>query len=69
MRQWEENDAQQVPPEYEEELLYSAVTAQWNRLAREAAESPSLEIFRTIWTQSHAARSQMTLPDQGDWTT
>ncbi|TRZ18136.1 hypothetical protein HGM15179_008988 [Zosterops borbonicus] len=40
-RQWAETDAQEVPPEHEEEL-YSAVTKHWNSLSREAVESPSL---------------------------
>ncbi|RMB93967.1 hypothetical protein DUI87_29552 [Hirundo rustica rustica] len=48
MRQeeWAGTDAQEVPPEHEEELL-CAVTEHWNRLPRESVESPLLEIFQT----------------------
>lgn len=35
-----------VPPEYEEELFYSA-GGLWHRLPTDVMESPSLEIFKT----------------------
>lgn len=45
-RQREETDAQELPPEHEEELQSWAVTEQWNRLSREGVETPSVEKFQ-----------------------
>ncbi|KAJ7405479.1 Mediator of RNA polymerase II transcription subunit 14 [Willisornis vidua] len=42
-----ETDAQEIPPEHEEELLSCAVPVHWERAAREAVESPSLGIFQS----------------------
>ncbi|KAJ7410878.1 Peripheral plasma membrane protein CASK [Pitangus sulphuratus] len=70
-RQWAEIDAQEVPPEHEEELLSCAVIEHWNRLPRKAVESPSLEYFLMgdipdpSWTQSCAICSAMILLEQG----
>lgn len=42
----EKTDAQEVPPECEEELLPCAVTEHWLRLPREGVSLPSLEILQ-----------------------
>lgn len=44
-RQWGENDAQEFPPEHEEELLYCANDSAVEQIDRKAVESPLLGIF------------------------
>lgn len=45
-RQWAGTDAQEIPPEHENNFFTVWVTVQWNRLPEEAVESPSLEIVK-----------------------
>ena len=45
--QWAQTEAQEVPSEHEEELLPSEGDGALAQAAREAVESPSLEIFQT----------------------
>jgi len=45
--QWAQTEAEEVPSEREEDLLTLSVMEPWNRLPREAVESPSLEILKT----------------------
>jgi len=42
-----QTEAEEVPSEYEEELLTLRVTEHWNRLPGGNVESPSLEILKT----------------------
>lgn len=45
-RQQAETEAQEVPPEYEEEFFIVQVAEHWNWLPREAEEPPSLEFIK-----------------------
>jgi len=45
--QWAQTEAQEVPPEHEEELLPSEGDGALAQAAREVVESPSLGIFKT----------------------
>ncbi|KAF4788853.1 hypothetical protein TURU_156666 [Turdus rufiventris] len=45
-RHWDRTDAQEVPPEYEEELLYCVGDCAQKQIAQTTVESPSLEMFK-----------------------
>lgn len=69
-RQWAETDAQEVPPDREEEFFTVWVTEHWNRWSRKHEECfPCCRCSRTIWMQPYAMCSGMILlgSSQGGW--
>ncbi|KAJ7405793.1 hypothetical protein WISP_137690 [Willisornis vidua] len=46
-REQADTDAQEFPPEHEEELLHRAATTNWKKFPRQGVEFPSLEIFQS----------------------
>lgn len=61
-------DAQEAPPEHEDELLTVQLAVMWNRLPRGNVESPSLEILRSCLDTFLSSVLQGTLLEQGGWT-
>ena len=63
-----QTEAQEVPYEHDEELLPSEGDGALEQVAREAVESPSLEIFKTHLDKVLCSLLWVTLLRQGGWT-